>query len=57
MARAAPSGCPADPELNPIENVWQYIRHTYLSNRVFENYHAIIDVACDAWIQLIDKPR
>lgn len=36
------------PELNPVENVWQYLRQNWLSNRVFEGYDAIIDAACDA---------
>ena len=26
------------PELNPVENVWQYLRQNWLSNTVFENY-------------------
>ena len=34
------------PELNPVENVWQYLRQNWLSNIVFENYEAIIDAAC-----------
>jgi transposase len=34
------------PELNPVENVWQYLRQNWLSNTVFENYHAIVDAAC-----------
>jgi hypothetical protein len=25
-------------ERNPIENIWQYLRANYLSNRVFEMY-------------------
>ena len=29
---------PACPELNAAENIWQYLRQTYLSNRVFETY-------------------
>src|SRR5277367_5166792 len=45
------------PELNPVENVWQYLRQTWLSNTVFENYHAIVDAACDAWRKLIAKPE
>ena len=45
------------PELNPVENVWQYLRQNWLSNRVFENYDAIIDAACDAWQRLIDQPE
>ena len=45
------------PELNPVENVWQYLRGNWLSNRVFENYGAIIDAACEAWQKLIAEPR
>jgi len=44
------------PELNPVENVWQYLRSNFLSNRVFESYEAILDAGCDAWNQLIDRP-
>lgn len=44
------------PELNPVENVWQYLRANWLSNRVFENYDAIIDAACEAWRNLIAIP-
>jgi hypothetical protein len=36
------------PELNPAENVWQYLRQNRLSNTVFENYDAIVDAACAA---------
>ena len=28
------------PELNPVENIWQYIRSNWLSNRVFDDYEA-----------------
>jgi transposase len=45
------------PELNPVENVWQYLRQTWLSNTVFENYDAIVDAACDAWRNLIASPN
>jgi len=45
------------PELNPVENVWQYLRQNWLSNTVFENYDAIIDAACAAWRNLIAKPE
>ena len=45
------------PELNPVENVWQYLRQNWLSNRVFENYDAIIDAACDAWQRLINSQK
>lgn len=45
------------PELNPVENVWQYLRANYLSNRVFENYDGIIDAACEAWRILTAQPE
>jgi hypothetical protein len=36
------------PELNPVENIWQYLRQNWLSNRTFETYDAIVEAACDA---------
>jgi len=42
---------PACPELNAAENIWQYLRQTYLSNRVFKNYADILD----AWRKLLDE--
>ena len=44
------------PELNPVENVWQYLRGNWLSNRVFDNYDHIIDAACEAWLKLLNQP-
>ena len=45
------------PELNPVENIWQYLRQNWLSNRVFEDYDAIIEAGCQAWNKLIDQPE
>jgi transposase len=45
------------PELNPVENIWQYLRGNWLSNRVFHTYDAIIDAACEAWRKLIAEPQ
>jgi len=42
------------PELNPAENVWQYMRQNWLSNRVFEDYDAVISAGCEAWNKLVD---
>jgi hypothetical protein len=47
---------PYSPELNPTENVWQFLRQNYLSHRVFENYAAVVDACCDAWNKLIALP-
>jgi hypothetical protein len=45
------------PELNPVEQVWQYLRANWLSNRVFETYDDIVDAACEAWRNLIALPK
>jgi len=47
---------PKCPELNPVENIWQFMRDNWLSNRVFTSYSNILDHCCDAWNQLIDQP-
>ena len=44
------------PELNPLENVWQFIRDNWLSNRVFKSFDDIVDHCCFAWNTLIDQP-
>lgn len=44
------------PELNPVENIWQYLRQNWLSNRVFEDYEAILDAGCEAGRHLIMQP-
>ena len=44
---------PKSPELNPVENIWQYLRQTWLANRVFDSYDAILDAGCQAWNNLI----
>ena len=43
-------------ELNPVENVWQYMRANWLSNRTFETYDEIISAACEAWKKLVEQP-
>ena len=47
---------PKSPELNPVENIWQFIRDNWLSNRVFENADAILDHCCFAWNRLVGQP-
>ncbi len=37
---------PYSPELNPVENVWQYLRQNYLSHRRFPAYDDIVDACC-----------
>ena len=40
---------PRPPELNPVENVWQFRRDNWLSNRVFKGYDDIVAHGCVAW--------
>ena len=47
---------PRSPELNPVENIWQFMRQNWLSNRVFESYDQIVALCCDAWNRLRDRP-
>jgi transposase len=47
---------PKCPELNPQEDVWQFMRDNWLSNRVFKSYDDIVDHCCDAWNKLVDQP-
>jgi transposase len=44
------------PELNPVENLWQFMRDNWLSNRVFKSYEDIVDHCCDAWRKLTRQP-
>ena len=46
---------PYSPELNPAENIWQFLRQTYLSNGVFETYEAIVEACCTAWNKLVSE--
>src|ERR1700704_2355465 len=36
---------PKCPELNPVENVWQFMRDNWLSNRIFKSYDDLVDIA------------
>jgi hypothetical protein len=44
------------PELNPVENVWQYLRQNQLSLRVWPDYDAIVATCCQAWNALMAMP-
>jgi hypothetical protein len=47
---------PRSPELNPQENIWQFMRQNWLSNRVFQSFDDILDHCCYAWRTLINQP-
>ena len=40
---------PYSPELNPVENLWHYLRSHYWANRVYADYDALRHAAVDAW--------
>jgi DDE superfamily endonuclease len=48
---------PRSPELNPVENVWQYLRQNHLSLRVWPDYDAIVATCCEAWNALMATPN
>lgn len=45
------------PQLNPQENIWQFLKQNYLANRVFETYDDIVKACCDAWNKLTAQPE
>ena len=48
---------PYNPELNLVENVWQYLRANWLAISVFDNYDAIVDACCTAWNRFANDPN
>jgi transposase len=40
---------PYSPELNPIENLWHYLKSHFWSNRSYEDYDALESAAIAAW--------
>jgi putative transposase len=41
---------PYSPELNPIENLWHYLRSHHWSNRSYKNWEALKEAACPGLI-------
>ena len=48
---------PCSPELNPMENVWHYLRENTLCSRVWDTYDDIVEACRQAWNFLIDDPE
>lgn len=44
---------PYSPELNPIEQVWQWLRQNELANRCFNGYEDIVNECSRAWNSFI----
>lgn len=47
---------PYSPELNPIEQVWQFLKQYFLSNRIFKDLEEILNECAKAWNAFISKP-
>jgi transposase len=48
---------PYAPELNPMENVWDYLRGNKLSSLVWDGYDTILNPCEDAWNFLANDPE
>jgi hypothetical protein len=48
---------PYAPELNPVENVWEFLRANLLSHRVWDTYEEILDACSIAWNKLMQAPE
>lgn len=48
---------PYSPELNPVEQIWSWLRQHHLSNRTFKGYEDILDGCSSAWNDFISEPR
>ena len=47
---------PYSPELNPVENLWHYLRSHYWANRIYADYDALRHAAIDAWHDSVLNP-
>lgn len=47
---------PYSPELNPVENLWHYLRSHYWANRVYADYDALRYAAINAWHKAVLNP-
>lgn len=47
---------PYSPELNPMENVWAYLRENKLCSLVWNSYEAIVEACREGWNFLVNDP-
>ena len=48
---------PYAPELNPVENIWAYLRANRLAITIFDTYDDIVDQCCAAWNAFANDPE
>lgn len=48
---------PYSPELNPVEQVWSWLRQHHLTNRCFSGYDDIVEACTSAWNDFISDAQ
>ena len=48
---------PYSPELNPMENVWAYLRSNKLAISIFDTYEEILEKCAQAWNSFANDPE
>jgi transposase len=48
---------PYSPELNPVEDLWHYLRARRWSNRVYADHDALLEAASEAWCKVCLDPE
>jgi transposase len=48
---------PYSPELNPVENLWHYLRAHHWSNAIYRDYEALLEAATESWRKVCMEPE
>lgn len=48
---------PKSPELNPVENLWHYLRSHHWANTAHADYDHLCRAACEAWHHSVMQPE
>jgi transposase len=48
---------PYSPELNPVENLWHYLRAHHWSNGVYRDYETLLEAATESWRKVCMDPE
>jgi len=48
---------PKSPQLNPVENLWHYLRSHHWSNRFYKTWQDLREAAADAWRRVCLVPE
>ena len=45
---------PYSPELNGVEQIWEWLRNHHFSNQCYKNYEHIVEAVSTAWNEISD---